>query len=70
MSYGTPKWQGWVLEEEEAIKHIKAACVNLSMALIYKLICYIPVMMLESKRSTPPTCVLYPIGMALVLTTT
>ncbi|EIN13170.1 Aldo/keto reductase [Punctularia strigosozonata HHB-11173 SS5] len=25
MSYGTPKWQGWVLEEEEAIKHIKAA---------------------------------------------
>ena len=25
MSYGDPKWQGWVLEEEEAIKHIKAA---------------------------------------------
>jgi aryl-alcohol dehydrogenase-like predicted oxidoreductase len=25
MSYGSPKWQGWVLEEEEGIKHIKAA---------------------------------------------
>ncbi|KAG8915439.1 hypothetical protein FRC00_004456 [Tulasnella sp. 408] len=25
MSYGTPEWQGWVLEEEEALKHIKAA---------------------------------------------
>ncbi|KDQ61390.1 hypothetical protein JAAARDRAFT_30817 [Jaapia argillacea MUCL 33604] len=25
MSYGTPEWQGWVLGEEEAIKHIKAA---------------------------------------------
>ncbi len=27
MSYGTPQWQGWVLPEEEAIKHIKFACV-------------------------------------------
>ncbi|KAF8954454.1 NADP-dependent oxidoreductase domain-containing protein [Flammula alnicola] len=25
MSYGTPEWQGWVLQEEESIKHIKAA---------------------------------------------
>ncbi|CAE6429426.1 hypothetical protein ACGC1H_000914 [Rhizoctonia solani] len=25
MSYGTPEWQGWVLGEEEGIKHIKAA---------------------------------------------
>ncbi|CAE6444042.1 unnamed protein product [Rhizoctonia solani] len=25
MSYGTPEWQGWVLNEEEGIKHIKAA---------------------------------------------
>ncbi|KAF8607852.1 Aldo keto reductase [Ceratobasidium sp. AG-I] len=25
MSYGSPEWQGWVLEEEEGIKHIKAA---------------------------------------------
>lgn len=25
MSYGTPKWQDWVLDEEEGIKHIKAA---------------------------------------------
>ncbi|KAF9035166.1 NADP-dependent oxidoreductase domain-containing protein [Panaeolus papilionaceus] len=25
MSYGTPDWQGWVLPEEESIKHIKAA---------------------------------------------
>ncbi|KAF4578493.1 hypothetical protein EYR36_000300 [Pleurotus pulmonarius] len=25
MSYGTPQWQGWVLPEEEAIKHIKFA---------------------------------------------
>ncbi|KAG8718848.1 hypothetical protein FRC09_012005 [Ceratobasidium sp. 395] len=25
MSYGDPKWQGWVLPEEEGIKHIKAA---------------------------------------------
>ncbi|KAG9017564.1 hypothetical protein FRB90_000769 [Tulasnella sp. 427] len=25
MSYGTPEWQGWVLEEEEALKHIKTA---------------------------------------------
>lgn len=25
MSYGSPKWQGWVLDEEEGIKHIKAA---------------------------------------------
>ncbi|EIN13176.1 Aldo/keto reductase [Punctularia strigosozonata HHB-11173 SS5] len=25
MSYGTPMWEGWVLEEEEAIKHIRAA---------------------------------------------
>ncbi|KAJ3007690.1 hypothetical protein NUW54_g3449 [Trametes sanguinea] len=25
MSYGTPEWQGWVLPEEEAIKHIKFA---------------------------------------------
>lgn len=25
MQYGSPQWQQWVLEEEEAIKHIKAA---------------------------------------------
>ena len=25
MSYGDKEWQGWVLEEEEAIKHIKFA---------------------------------------------
>ncbi|KAI0328027.1 Aldo/keto reductase [Cubamyces sp. BRFM 1775] len=25
MSYGDPKWQGWVLNEEEGIKHIKFA---------------------------------------------
>ncbi|KAH9848625.1 Aldo/keto reductase [Lenzites betulinus] len=25
MSYGTPEWQGWVLGEEEAFKHIKFA---------------------------------------------
>ena len=25
MSYGTPDWQGWVLEEEESLKHIKYA---------------------------------------------
>ncbi|VDB85629.1 unnamed protein product [Peniophora sp. CBMAI 1063] len=25
MSYGSPDWQGWVLEEEEALKHIKYA---------------------------------------------
>ena len=28
MSYGTPEWQGWVLPEEEAIKHIKFAYVS------------------------------------------
>ncbi|KAJ2913956.1 hypothetical protein MD484_g6461, partial [Candolleomyces efflorescens] len=26
MSYGSPEWQGWVLNEEEGLKHIKAAC--------------------------------------------
>ena len=31
MSYGDPKWQEWVLEEEEASKHIKFACVPLSL---------------------------------------
>jgi aryl-alcohol dehydrogenase-like predicted oxidoreductase len=25
MSYGSSKWAEWVLEEEEGIKHIKAA---------------------------------------------
>lgn len=25
MSYGSPNWQGWVLPEDEAIKHIKFA---------------------------------------------
>ncbi|KAG8915438.1 hypothetical protein FRC00_004455 [Tulasnella sp. 408] len=25
MSYGSPEWQGWVLGEEEGLKHIKAA---------------------------------------------
>ncbi|KAJ6502454.1 NADP-dependent oxidoreductase domain-containing protein [Mycena sanguinolenta] len=25
MSYGSPEWQSWVLEEEEGMKHIKAA---------------------------------------------
>ena len=25
MSYGTADWQGWVLPEEEGLKHIKAA---------------------------------------------
>ncbi|EEB92055.1 hypothetical protein MPER_09488 [Moniliophthora perniciosa FA553] len=25
MSYGTPDWQSWVLDEEEGMKHIKAA---------------------------------------------
>ena len=29
-SYGDPKWAGWVLEEEEAIRHIKFACVQYS----------------------------------------
>ena len=28
MSYGDPKWQQWVLEEEEATKHIKYAYVS------------------------------------------
>ena len=28
MSYGSSKWQKWVLEEEEAIKHIKYAYVS------------------------------------------
>ena len=27
MSYGSPEWQKWVLGEEEAMLHIKAACV-------------------------------------------
>ena len=27
MSYGSPQWQDWILPEEEAIKHIKFACV-------------------------------------------
>ena len=27
MSYGNPQWQGWVLPEEEAVEHIKFACV-------------------------------------------
>jgi len=27
MSYGTPGWQEWVLDEAESFKHIKAACV-------------------------------------------
>ena len=27
MQYGTSDWQDWVLGEEEAIKHIKYACV-------------------------------------------
>ncbi|KAG5351638.1 hypothetical protein C0989_005484 [Termitomyces sp. Mn162] len=27
MQYGTSKWQEWVLSEEEAIEHIKLACV-------------------------------------------
>jgi len=25
MSYGDPEWQGWVLGEEESLKHIKYA---------------------------------------------
>ncbi|CAE6468145.1 unnamed protein product [Rhizoctonia solani] len=25
MTYGTPEWDGWVLDEEEGLKHIKAA---------------------------------------------
>lgn len=25
MSYGSPEWQKWVLDEEEGIKHIKLA---------------------------------------------
>lgn len=29
MSYGSPEWSPWVLEEEEAIKHIKTAYVLL-----------------------------------------
>ncbi|KAK0475029.1 aryl-alcohol dehydrogenase [Armillaria luteobubalina] len=28
MTYGTPAWQGWVLPEEEGIKHIKIAFVH------------------------------------------
>jgi len=27
MSYGSPEWQKWVLPEEQAIEHIKFACV-------------------------------------------
>lgn len=29
MSYGSPEWQQWVLNEEEGIKHIKFAYVSL-----------------------------------------
>jgi hypothetical protein len=25
MQYGSPEWQGWVLGEEQAMEHIKAA---------------------------------------------
>lgn len=32
MTYGSPGWQGWVLEEEEAIKHIKFAYVRLPVS--------------------------------------
>ncbi|TFK32502.1 NADP-dependent oxidoreductase domain-containing protein, partial [Crucibulum laeve] len=28
MSYGSPEWQSWILEEEESIKHIKAVCLS------------------------------------------
>lgn len=28
MSYGSKGWQGWVLEEEDAVKHVKAAYVH------------------------------------------
>ena len=30
MSYGSKEWQQWVLEEDEAIKHIKFAYVYLA----------------------------------------
>ena len=29
MSYGDPRWQNWILPEEEGLKHIKFACVPL-----------------------------------------
>ena len=31
MQYGSSQWQEWVLEEEEAIKHIKFAYVRLHL---------------------------------------
>ncbi|KAJ3572987.1 hypothetical protein NP233_g2725 [Leucocoprinus birnbaumii] len=34
MSYGTPEWQGWVLDEAESLKHIKAAYVNTAYLLL------------------------------------
>lgn len=38
MSYGTPEWQAWVLNEEEGLKHIKAALVLFLCDLFHKLI--------------------------------
>jgi hypothetical protein len=38
MSYGSPEWQGWVLGEEEGIKHIKAAYVPLNCKKLIELI--------------------------------
>lgn len=33
MSYGLKTWQDWVLDEDEALKHIKFACVVASCPL-------------------------------------
>jgi len=33
MSYGTSDWLDWVLDEAEAVKHIKAACVAIRQCL-------------------------------------
>ena len=30
MSYGTPEWANWILEEKESIEQIRYACVLLS----------------------------------------
>jgi hypothetical protein len=51
---GTSEWQDWVLGEDEAIKHIKAAWVAASTSVIDQFLTYVPDTMQGSIHLTPP----------------
>jgi hypothetical protein len=67
MSYGSKEWGPWVLEEEEAIRHIKFAYVAETLSRAQNLLDTAPkVTTQESRHSIPPMLIYIPSGTVFI----